>query len=92
MKDSTIENQSDLAMLLALFDKTPPGGSPLINYIRIHKFCELTGWSRSWVDRRINGKEGLRWVEGREFFHLPNGRIVISIRGSIFLPPLQSAQ
>lgn len=53
----------------------------MINYIRIQKFCELTGWSKSWVDRRIGARDELKWVAGREYFQLPNGRIVISIKG-----------
>ncbi|WP_241693388.1 excisionase [Endozoicomonas acroporae] len=50
----------------------------MVDYVRIEKFCELTGWSESWVRKRISKQV---WQEGREYVHLPGNRIVVSIRG-----------
>ncbi len=48
------------------------------NYVRIKKFCELTGWSESWVRKRISRQV---WRENEQYFYTPGNRIVISIKG-----------
>ena len=50
----------------------------MVNYVRIAKFCELTGWKESWVYKRISKQV---WQEGREYIHLPGNRIVVSLKG-----------
>jgi hypothetical protein len=44
----------------------------------IDKFCELTGYSRKAVEKKI---ENGTWLEGREFHRAPDGRIVMDIDG-----------
>ena len=54
------------------------GASLVCNWIRVRKFCELTGYTDDAVRRKI--ADGV-WLEGRVWRKAPDGAIVISQRG-----------
>lgn len=47
-------------------------------YVTISLASSLTGYTQKAIRRKI--EEG-QWLEGREYIHAPDGRILISIRG-----------
>jgi hypothetical protein len=49
-----------------------------VRYLRVAKFCELTGWTDRAVRRKI--QEGV-WLEGREYRRAPEGSILIDMQG-----------
>lgn len=49
-----------------------------MRYVRVSKFCELTGYTDKAVRRKI--QEGV-WKAGREFRRAPDGTILIDMEG-----------
>ncbi|MET0218057.1 MAG: hypothetical protein ABW205_09050 [Burkholderiales bacterium] len=48
------------------------------NYVQIHRFCELTGYTEKAVRLKIS--EGV-WLEGREYRKAPDKHVLISLEG-----------
>lgn len=49
-----------------------------VRYVRIPRFCEITGWTVKAVERKI--EDGV-WVEGREYRRAPDRNILIDMKG-----------
>jgi hypothetical protein len=50
----------------------------MIRNVRVHKFCELSGYTESAVYQKIN--TGV-WREGHEWHRAPDGHILIDQEG-----------
>lgn len=49
-----------------------------VKYVRVARFCELTGYTDKAVRRKI--EDGV-WLEGREYRRAPDNTIVIDTEG-----------
>lgn len=55
-----------------------PAISRPVNYVRIKRFAELTGYTEKAVYRKI--EDGV-WIEGREYRRAPDGNICVNLEG-----------
>jgi hypothetical protein len=49
-----------------------------IDYIRINKFSELTGWTVGAIQSKIKRGD---WLQGKQYIKAPDGSILISLNG-----------
>jgi hypothetical protein len=49
-----------------------------INYVRVSRFAELTGYTEKAARRKI--EEGI-WVEGTHYRRAPDGSVLMSLKG-----------
>ena len=54
------------------------GPEKMVNYVRIRRFAELTGYTEKAVYRKI--EDGV-WIEGREYRRAPDGNICVNLEG-----------
>lgn len=47
-------------------------------FLRVNKFCELTGWTDRAVRRKI--QDGV-WLEDKEYRRAPDGSVIIDMNG-----------
>jgi hypothetical protein len=50
----------------------------LVRYIRIERFCAMTGYTPKAIERKI--QSGV-WREGHEYRRAPDGHILIDLEG-----------